>query len=92
MSNPITQIDDDREWVQWWIEDEEWWQDEDQWRRDMWPGYIEQNIGTMNTPSASGCNHVGVINDSIVQNPANRTGRCVRGGTKGRVALVHEEL
>ena len=53
MSNPNTQIDDDREWIQWWIEDEEWCQGEDQWRRDMWPGYIEQNTGTMNTPSAS---------------------------------------
>ena len=87
---PATQIDDDREWIQWWIEDEESCQGEDQWRRDMWPGYIEVEL--MNMPSASGCNHAGVINGSIVQNPANRVRRDMRGGTKGRVALVHERL
>lgn len=33
------QIDDDREWVQWWIEDEEYWQDLEQHWRDNVPGY-----------------------------------------------------
>lgn len=30
----IPQIDDDREWIQWWIEDEEWDQFIDRWKRE----------------------------------------------------------
>lgn len=33
------QIDNDREWIQWVIEDEEWWIREEQWDRDTIPGY-----------------------------------------------------
>ena len=35
------EFDNDREWIQWWIEDEELWRDEDSWQRQNVPGYRE---------------------------------------------------
>lgn len=32
-------IDNDREYIQWWIEDEEAWLDEQSWYRENVPGY-----------------------------------------------------
>ncbi len=46
MSDPGTQIDDDREWIQIWIEDEELVLGEEQFRRNFWPGYIEHSDRT----------------------------------------------
>lgn len=40
-SLPSLDFDDDREWTQWWIEDEEWRQHVRRWWRDRVPGYVE---------------------------------------------------
>ena len=35
------QIDNEREWVQWWIEDEEWLQFIEQWQREQIPSFLK---------------------------------------------------
>jgi len=39
----IVQIDNEREWIQWWIEDEEWEQYLEQWDKNNIPGYRPYN-------------------------------------------------
>ncbi len=40
----IIPIDNDREWIQWWIEDEEWEQYFDDWNQKNVPGYRRYDV------------------------------------------------
>ncbi len=51
MNNPI-QIDNDREWIQWWIEDEEYWEIERTWYRENFL-QVERPLWTLKSSLAN---------------------------------------